>query len=152
MYKWHNPDLEQEMEFVQKIVHSIRSARSDYNLPKGTKTEGKCNFVYEAKFWYFYFFLFTVFIFKPKLSWLNNSRSLLGTKGTRKNFHSFRSPAKSHTCPQVLQTAVFWNLSSAEDLFLLVWQANLKHTDSLGLINNWNYFEEDLSSGACLHI
>lgn len=28
------------MDFVQKIVHSIRSARSDYNLAKGTKTEG----------------------------------------------------------------------------------------------------------------
>lgn len=48
--------------------------------------------------------------------------------------NSFRSLAKSHSCPQVLWTAVFWNLSSAEDLFLLVWQANLKHTDSLGLL------------------
>lgn len=27
------------MEFVQKIVHSIRSALSDYNVPKSSKTE-----------------------------------------------------------------------------------------------------------------
>lgn len=134
MYKWHNPDLEQEMEFVQKIVHSIRSARSDYNLPKGTKTEGKCYFVYEAKFWYFYFFLFTVFIFKPKLTWLTTLAPYWERRVPGRILNSFRSLAKSHSCPQVLRTAVFWNLSSAEDLFLLVWQANLKHTDSLGLL------------------
>lgn len=30
---------ENEVEFVQKIVHSIRSALSDYNVPKSSKTE-----------------------------------------------------------------------------------------------------------------
>lgn len=48
--------------------------------------------------------------------------------------NSFRSIAKSHSCLQVLRTAVFWNLSSAEDLFLLVWQANFKHSGSLGVL------------------
>uniref|UniRef100_A0A1B6LT09 valine--tRNA ligase n=1 Tax=Graphocephala atropunctata TaxID=36148 RepID=A0A1B6LT09_9HEMI len=45
VYRWRNPELEQEMEFVQKVVHSIRSARSDYTLPKNTKTEAyvKCS-------------------------------------------------------------------------------------------------------------
>ncbi|XP_046683849.1 valine--tRNA ligase isoform X2 [Homalodisca vitripennis] len=45
IYRWRNLELEQEMEFVQKVVHSIRSARSDYTLPKNTKTDAyvKCN-------------------------------------------------------------------------------------------------------------
>lgn len=53
-----------------------------------------------------------------------------------KILNSFRSLAKSYSCPQVLRNAAFWNLRSAENLFLLVWQANLKHTDSLGLLTN----------------
>jgi len=39
VYHFRNTELEQEMDFVQKVVHSIRSARSDYSLAKGTKTE-----------------------------------------------------------------------------------------------------------------
>jgi len=37
--------IENEVEFVQKIVHSIRSALSDYNVPKSSKTEAyiKCS-------------------------------------------------------------------------------------------------------------
>lgn len=36
---WSNTEVESEVEFVQKIVHIVRSARSDYNLPNKTKTE-----------------------------------------------------------------------------------------------------------------
>ncbi|XP_067001147.2 valine--tRNA ligase isoform X1 [Anabrus simplex] len=36
---WRNQEIEDEVEFVQKMVHLVRSARSDYTLPKGTKTE-----------------------------------------------------------------------------------------------------------------
>jgi len=36
---WRNLKLEQDVEFVQKVIHSIRSARSDYNIPNKTKTE-----------------------------------------------------------------------------------------------------------------
>jgi len=32
--------VESEVEFVQKIIHTVRSARSDYNLPNKAKTEG----------------------------------------------------------------------------------------------------------------
>lgn len=32
--KWRNETLEQEVQFVQKIVHALRSAQTDYNLPK----------------------------------------------------------------------------------------------------------------------
>lgn len=39
--KWKNEDIETEVEFVQKVAKSIRSARSDYNLPNKSKTEGK---------------------------------------------------------------------------------------------------------------
>lgn len=39
--RWKNEVIETEVEFVQKIAKSIRSARSDYNLPNKTKTEGK---------------------------------------------------------------------------------------------------------------
>lgn len=39
-YKWKDDIIEQEVEFVQKIAKAIRSARSDYNLPNKTKTEG----------------------------------------------------------------------------------------------------------------
>ncbi|XP_071449682.1 valine--tRNA ligase isoform X1 [Hetaerina americana] len=38
-YPWHNPKVEAEVEFVQKLVHVIRSARADYNLPTKVKTE-----------------------------------------------------------------------------------------------------------------
>jgi hypothetical protein len=37
---WRNVQLESEVEFVLKIVHTIRSARSDYNLPNKVLTEG----------------------------------------------------------------------------------------------------------------
>jgi valyl-tRNA synthetase len=37
---WRNTELESEVEFVQKIIHTVRSARSDYNLPNKAKTEG----------------------------------------------------------------------------------------------------------------
>ena len=33
-------EVESEVELVQKIIHTVRSARSDYNLPNKTKTEG----------------------------------------------------------------------------------------------------------------
>ncbi|XKL60308.1 hypothetical protein PGB90_001324 [Kerria lacca] len=32
--KWRNEKLEQEVQFVQKVVHNLRSAQTDYNLPK----------------------------------------------------------------------------------------------------------------------
>lgn len=38
--RWKNDVVESEVEFVQKVAKSIRSARSDYNLPNKTKTEG----------------------------------------------------------------------------------------------------------------
>lgn len=38
---WKNADVENEVEFMQKVAKAIRSARSDYNLPNKTKTEGK---------------------------------------------------------------------------------------------------------------
>lgn len=38
---WKNETIENEVEFIQKIARAIRSARSDYNLPNKTKTEGK---------------------------------------------------------------------------------------------------------------
>ncbi|KAG5898092.1 hypothetical protein JTB14_001795 [Gonioctena quinquepunctata] len=43
--RWRNEDIESEVEFIQKIVKNIRSARSDYNLPNKTKTEAylQCN-------------------------------------------------------------------------------------------------------------
>lgn len=37
---WRNETIEQEADFIQKIAKVIRSARSDYNLPNKTKTEG----------------------------------------------------------------------------------------------------------------
>ncbi|KAI4470718.1 valyl-trna synthetase [Holotrichia oblita] len=36
---WKNEIIEKEVEFIQKIGKSIRSTRSDYNLPNKTKTE-----------------------------------------------------------------------------------------------------------------
>ncbi|XP_050524472.1 valine--tRNA ligase [Daktulosphaira vitifoliae] len=44
-YQWRNLSAEAEVEFIQLIVHSIRSALSDYNVPKSSKTETyiKCN-------------------------------------------------------------------------------------------------------------
>lgn len=36
---WRNTEVESEVEFVQKIIHTVRSARSDYNLPNKAKTE-----------------------------------------------------------------------------------------------------------------
>ncbi|KAJ8937758.1 hypothetical protein NQ318_006621 [Aromia moschata] len=38
-YRWKSDVIEGEVDFVQKIAKSIRSARSDYNLPNKTKTE-----------------------------------------------------------------------------------------------------------------
>lgn len=40
-YPWHNETIEKDVEFIQKVAKAIRSARSDYNLPNKTKTEGK---------------------------------------------------------------------------------------------------------------
>jgi valyl-tRNA synthetase len=37
---WRNTEVESEVEFLQKIIHTVRSARSDYNLPNKAKTEG----------------------------------------------------------------------------------------------------------------
>lgn len=39
-YRWRNEIIENEVEFIQKVARAIRSARSDYNLPNKTKTEG----------------------------------------------------------------------------------------------------------------
>ncbi|CAH0546633.1 unnamed protein product [Brassicogethes aeneus] len=36
---WRDQNIENEVEFVQKVAKAIRSARSDYNLPNKTKTE-----------------------------------------------------------------------------------------------------------------
>ncbi|XP_046401267.1 valine--tRNA ligase isoform X2 [Ischnura elegans] len=36
---WQNAEVESEVEFVQKVVHVVRSARADYNLPTKVKTE-----------------------------------------------------------------------------------------------------------------
>lgn len=47
VYKWRDTDIENEVDFMQKVVHSIRSARSDYNLPSKTKTEGEYYFYYK---------------------------------------------------------------------------------------------------------
>lgn len=38
-FPWRNEKVENEVQFVQKVIHSIRSARSDYNLPKAAKTK-----------------------------------------------------------------------------------------------------------------
>lgn len=38
--RWRNQVIEVEVDFVQKIAKAVRSARSDYNLPNKTKTEG----------------------------------------------------------------------------------------------------------------
>lgn len=40
-YSWRSETVDAEVEFVQKIAKAIRSARSDYNLPNKTKTEGR---------------------------------------------------------------------------------------------------------------
>jgi len=37
---WYNEQVEKDVEFVQKTASRIRSARSDYNIPNKTKTEG----------------------------------------------------------------------------------------------------------------
>ncbi|BES98723.1 Valyl-tRNA synthetase [Nesidiocoris tenuis] len=36
---WRNVDLESQVEFAQKIIHRIRSSRTDYNIPKSSKIE-----------------------------------------------------------------------------------------------------------------
>ncbi|XP_043285478.1 valine--tRNA ligase isoform X1 [Venturia canescens] len=36
---WRNLEIEKDVDFAQKIIKSIRSARSTYNLPNKTKTE-----------------------------------------------------------------------------------------------------------------
>lgn len=43
-YSWRNKTIENEVEFIQKVAKAIRSARSDYNLPNKTKTEGKTTY------------------------------------------------------------------------------------------------------------
>lgn len=40
-HRWKNEDIEDEVDFVQRVAKSIRSARSDYNIPNKTKTEGE---------------------------------------------------------------------------------------------------------------
>lgn len=41
---WTNTEIDQEVQFIQKIARAIRSARSDYNLLNKVKTEGKNTF------------------------------------------------------------------------------------------------------------
>lgn len=36
---WKNENIEKEVEFIQKVAKTIRSARSDYNLPNKTKID-----------------------------------------------------------------------------------------------------------------
>lgn len=36
---WRNQEIEKDVDFAQKVIKSIRSARSTYNLPNKTKTE-----------------------------------------------------------------------------------------------------------------
>ena len=38
-FPFKNAEVESEVEFVQKIVSTVRSTRSDYNLPNKTKTD-----------------------------------------------------------------------------------------------------------------
>lgn len=38
---WRNLDIEADVEFIQKIVKEVRSARANYNLPNSAKTEGE---------------------------------------------------------------------------------------------------------------
>lgn len=38
-FTWHNPDLEQEVDFVQNIVKSVRSVRGDYNITNKMKPD-----------------------------------------------------------------------------------------------------------------
>lgn len=43
---WKSQMIENEVDFIQKVARAIRSARSDYNLPNKTKTEGTINFLF----------------------------------------------------------------------------------------------------------
>lgn len=36
---WRNYEIEEDVEFAQKIIRNIRSARATYNLPNKTKTD-----------------------------------------------------------------------------------------------------------------
>lgn len=36
---WRNQEIEKDVDFAQKIIKNIRSARATYNLPNKTKTE-----------------------------------------------------------------------------------------------------------------
>lgn len=36
---WRNEEIEKEVDFAQKVIKSIRSSRSTYNLPNKTKTD-----------------------------------------------------------------------------------------------------------------
>jgi len=38
-YSFRNEELEKQFEFVQHIVHNVRSRRSEYNLPNKSKTD-----------------------------------------------------------------------------------------------------------------
>jgi len=40
-YTYRNQDLEKDVEFVQNVIKSIRSMRSDYNLTTKNKADGK---------------------------------------------------------------------------------------------------------------
>ncbi|XP_014261778.1 valine--tRNA ligase [Cimex lectularius] len=39
VYCWSDEQIEEEVEFAQKVIHAIRSARTDYNIPRSTKTQ-----------------------------------------------------------------------------------------------------------------
>lgn len=39
-FPWRDLTREAEFEFVQKIIHAIRSAKSNYNMPTKANTEG----------------------------------------------------------------------------------------------------------------
>ncbi|XP_073975140.1 valyl-tRNA synthetase [Rhodnius prolixus] len=38
-YCWRDMKIEQDVEIVQKVINRLRSARSDYNIPRSSKTE-----------------------------------------------------------------------------------------------------------------
>lgn len=37
--RWRNHDIEKDVDFAQKIIRNVRSARATYNLPNKTKTD-----------------------------------------------------------------------------------------------------------------
>lgn len=68
---WKNETIEDENEFIQKVAKAIRSARSDYNLPNKTKTEGRFPrklsiFLYSLSFYVPLLLFYKLFVF-PRL-------------------------------------------------------------------------------------